>query len=146
MKRYLFRILSAVLCCGLGAATFVAWQNRSPINRSTQADRSTKPFEQGQHEAELDLSEGKLRLRVYGDALESKGADLSAADLLKEYGIELVRVADSVETDASVERTCGYNATALLTIERRYGKGILETLQQRTMAEWPRSRKMTIGH
>ena len=131
MKSYIFRISAAGICCVLGVAAFLALRDRALINRNAKVLASKKAYEQGQREAEHDLSEGKLKLRVYGAAFESHDADLEAEVLSKEYGIELVRVADRLESDASVEKTCGYNQTSLLVIEKRYGKGLLDTMAQR---------------
>ena len=50
-----------------------------------------------------------------------------AEALSKEYGIELIRVADGLESDDSVAKLAA-NQTSLLVIEKRYGKGVLDTI------------------
>jgi hypothetical protein len=143
MKLYLSRILAAIICCAIGTGIFLALQHRALTKRNAEVLRSENAYEQGKREAEIDLSEGTLKLRVYGDATKSSGADLHAEEVFEKYGIELVRVAASIETDTSADRTLGYNQTSLTAIERRYGKGILDTIQQRAVVNPRKPAKKT---
>jgi len=143
MKLYLSRILAAIICCAIGTSIFLALQHRALTKRNAEVLRSENAYEQGKREAEIDLSEGTLKLRVYGDATKSSGADLHAEGVFEKYGLELVRVAASIETDTSADRTLGYNQTSLTAIETRYGKGILDTIQQRAVVNPRKPAKKT---
>lgn len=96
----------------------------------------TGAYRQGRFEARNDLAAGRLRYRTYGMSTVWDGPDLYAQHLRNDYNIELVTVAGCVVTEELVNRTRGYNETALPLIEARYGKGILERVHQQAVDEW----------
>lgn len=140
MKRYLLRLSVGIICFSLGIASFLVWQYRVRTSPTTQSSCKTDACNQGRREAKLDLSQGRLKYRIYGEPVEWDGPDLYSEHLLKDYGIELVRVAGCVVDEALVERSRGYNETSLPIIESRFGEGVLETVNQRAVAEWQKSR------
>jgi hypothetical protein len=101
----------------------------------------TEAYYQGRREFERDLSQGLLKFRIYGEPVEWNGPDLYAEYLRKDYGIELVRVANCVVDDLLVERTRGYDELSLATIESRFGKGVLDKVHQRAVIEWEKTNK-----
>jgi hypothetical protein len=96
----------------------------------------TAAYRQGRSEARNDLAAGRLRYRTYGLAEEWGGPNLYAEHLRNDYNIELVTVAGCVVTEDLVNRTRGYNDTALPLIEARYGKGILEQVHKQAADQW----------
>jgi len=96
----------------------------------------TAAYRQGRSEANHDLAAGRLRYRAYGFSQEGKGPSRYAEHLRNDYNIELVAVDGCVVTDDLVNRTRGYNETALRVIEARYGKGILEQVHKQATDEW----------
>lgn len=96
----------------------------------------TAAYQQGRSEAKNDLADGRLRYRTYGMPTEWDGPDLYAQHLRNDYNIELVTVAGCVVTEDLINRTRGYNETALPLIEARYGKGILERVRGQAVDEW----------
>jgi hypothetical protein len=88
--------------------------------------RWTVAYQQGHSEARDDLAVGRFRIRTYGMPEVWNGPNLYAQHLRNDYNIELVTVASCVVTEDLINRTQGYNDTALPAIEARYGKGILE--------------------
>jgi hypothetical protein len=96
----------------------------------------TAAYQQGHSEAKNDLADGRLRYRTYGMPTEWDGPDLYAQHLRNDYNIELVTVAGCVVTEDLINRTRGYDETALPVIEARYGKGILERVRGQAVDEW----------
>ena len=96
----------------------------------------TVAYRHGKSEAKIDLAAGRLRYRTYGMPTEWLGPDLYAQHLRKDYNIELVTVAGCGVTEDLVNRTRGYNETALPIIEARYGKGVLERVRAQALDEW----------
>jgi hypothetical protein len=96
----------------------------------------TAAYRQGRSEAKNDLANGNLRYRTYGLQEGWNGPNLYAEHLLNDYNIELVTVAGCIVTEELVNRTRGYNETALPVIEARYGKGILERVHKQAVDEW----------
>jgi hypothetical protein len=96
----------------------------------------TAPYLQGRSEANNDLAAGRLRYLTYGLAEEWGGPNLYAEHLRNDYNIELVTVAGCVVTEDLVNRSRGYNDTALPVIEARYGKGILERVHKQVPDQW----------
>ena len=101
----------------------------------------TGAYRQGTSEAKIDLAAGRLRYRTYGMPTEWDGPDLYAQHLRNDYNIELIRVAGCVVTEDLINRTRGYNETALPVIEARYGRGILERVRQKAIEEWTQTHK-----
>lgn len=96
----------------------------------------TAAYRQGRSEAKQDLTAGRLRYRTYGMPTVWDGPDLYAQHLRNDYNVELVTVAGCVVTEDLINRTRGYNETALAIIEARYGKGILERVRAQAVEEW----------
>jgi hypothetical protein len=101
----------------------------------------TAAYRQGRSEAKIDLAIGHLRYRTYGMPRVWHGPDLYAQHLRNDYNIELVTVAGCVVTQDLVNRTRGYNDTALPVIEERYGKNILDRVRQQANDEWEQTHK-----
>ena len=100
----------------------------------------TAAYQQGRSEAKIDLAAGRLRYRTYGMPTKWDGPDLYAQHLRNDYNIELVTVAGCVVTEDLINRTRGYDETALPVIEARYGKGILERVREQAVDEWKQTR------
>ena len=100
----------------------------------------TSAYRQGRIEANNDVAAGRLRYRTYGLPEVWNGPNLYAEHLRNDYNIELVTVAGCVVTEELVNRTRGYNDTALPLIEARYGKGILERVHKQAADEWKQLR------
>jgi hypothetical protein len=96
----------------------------------------TAAYRQGRSEAKQELTAGLLRYRTYGMPTAWNGPDLYAQHLRNDYNVELVTVAGCVVTEDLINRTRGYNETALPIIEARYGKGILERVRAQAVNEW----------
>ena len=85
----------------------------------------TAEYRAGKREAEMDLSRGQLRYRIYGLGETRDTHELYAEHLRNDYGIELVRVAGCVVTEELELQTKGYDDTMLAVIETRFGKNLL---------------------
>jgi hypothetical protein len=101
----------------------------------------TGAYRHGTSEAKTDLAAGLLRYRTYGMPTVWDGPDLYAQHLRSGYNIELVTVAGCVVTEDLVNRTRGYNETAVPVIEARYGKGILDRARQEAIEEWKQTHR-----
>jgi hypothetical protein len=96
------------------------------------AGYSQADYERGRTDAQNDVSRGVL---VYEFAGLPAASDDEEIRLLKErYHIELRRVAgEEIRIDA-ISHMVGYNEISLPEIERRFGKGILEKVDQEAKA------------
>ena len=95
----------------------------------------------GKIEAHLDLVRGQYNIRVYG--LPNIGIVEYKEILSKEYGVELVAVADCIVSREIQEEARGYNEVSEAAIEKRHGTGVLESVWQRAQAEY--QSKQNIG-
>ena len=66
------------------------------------------------------------RASALDDKGDLDGAIVDCKHLRNHYTVELVTVAGCVVTEDLINRTRGYNETALPIIEARYGNGVLE--------------------
>ena len=144
-NRYILRFLSAIICFVVGVVSSLALQfylskvaqERLKAQAYELVRQKVQGYEQGRLEAEFDLSQDRLAVRVYGGPVP-EGPDLYADLLWHVYAITTVRVAGCVVPDS----TRGYNDTMLPVIESRYGKGILNRVRQQAMAEQRRRNLM----
>jgi hypothetical protein len=121
-------ILTAFLLLLIGG---FAYGQKAPAGYS-QAD-----YERGRADAQNDISHGIL---VYEFAGLPAPSDDEEIRLLRErYHIELRRVAgDEIRIDA-ISHMIGYNEISLPEIERRFGKGILEKVDQEAKANYEKN-------
>jgi hypothetical protein len=96
----------------------------------------TAAYRQGRSEAKADLASGHMRYRTYGEPIVWRGPDLYAQHLRNDYNVELVIVAGCEVSEDLVNRTRGYDETAVPEIEARYGKGILDRVYKQAADEW----------
>jgi hypothetical protein len=116
-----------LLITGMGQA------QKAPAGYS-QAD-----YERGRADAQNDISHGIL---VYEYAGLPAPSDDEEIRLLRErYHIEMRRVAgDEIRIDA-ISHMVGYNEISLPEIERRFGKGILEKVDQEAKANYEKNHR-----
>jgi hypothetical protein len=62
-------------------ASFLGLEYLTRTNPTTQLSQKTDAYNQGKREAKLDLSEGRLKYRSYGEPVEWDGPDLYSAHL-----------------------------------------------------------------
>jgi len=109
--------------------------NESPVENVTQIKNLPEPSEsflKGKLEAEQDISSGNLKVVTLGTEMLRQG---NYRKILKiEYGIEVNNLGCLI-SDKDREFADGYNQTAEVAIEQRYGNGILKDAAQRADEE-----------
>ena len=112
MKRTLVAAV-VMLCMGMDAAALEA----RPLTRAA---------EDGRHEAERDISEGKLILRTYG--LMAGGTSPYSRLLFERLGVRTRAVAGCLVDATIIEKTWAYNEVMKKEIARRFGAEALEEI------------------
>ena len=102
-----------MLCMGLDAAALEA----RPLTRAA---------EDGRHEAQRDIREGKLILRSYG--LMAGGTSPYTRLLFERLGVRTRAVAGCVVDATIIEKTSAYNEVMKEEISRRFGAEALEEI------------------
>src|SRR5215217_9073743 len=82
----------------------------------------------GAVEAHLDLFRGKFIIKAAWRLAAEKDA---YNDVLKEFGVEMVAVADCPITDELREEILGYNSVSVDAISKRFGEELWQRLTQR---------------
>jgi hypothetical protein len=134
---YWRRLLLGSLLCALLLSMSACSKIRYRVHETLKPPVTwTAAYRRGRSEAKQDLTAGRLRYRTYGMPTVWDGPDLYAQHLRNDYNVELVTVAGCVVAEELINRTRGYNETALPIIEARYGKGILERVRVQAVDEW----------
>jgi hypothetical protein len=109
------------------------------LGQKAPAGYSQADYESGRADAQKDISHGIL---VYEFAGLPAPSDDEEIRLLRErYHIEMRRVAgDEIRIDA-ISHMIGYNEISLPEIERRFGKGILEKVDQEAKANYEKNHR-----
>ena len=147
MRNLPVKILVALLTFTIGVALATYWflnynpvvvrnlldelllENPKPIKKLPEPSES---FLKGKSEAEQDISKGKLKVVTLGT--EMLRGKIYRETLLNEYGIEVNNLGCLI-SDKDREFADGYNQTAEVAIEQRYGKGVLKEVVQRADEE-----------
>jgi hypothetical protein len=147
MRNLPVKILVALLTFTVGVALATYWflnynpvvvrnllnelllENPKPIKKLPAPSES---FLKGKSEAEQDISNGNLKVVTLGTEMLRQG---NYRKILKtEYRIEVNNLGCLI-SDKDREFADGYNQTAEVAIEQRYGKGILKDAAQRADEE-----------
>jgi hypothetical protein len=104
-------------------------ENPKPIEKLPEPSES---FLKGKSEAEQDISNGKLKVVTTGT--EMLRGKIYRETLLNEYNIEVNNLGCLI-FDKDREFADGYNQTAEVVIEQRYGKGVLKDVARRADEE-----------
>ncbi len=147
MRNLPAKILVALLTFTIGVALATYWflnynpvavrnlldelllENPKPIKKSPEPSES---FLKGKSEAEQDISNGKLKVVTIGTEMLRAGEYRKI--LKNEYGIEVHNLGCLI-SDKDREFADGYNQTAEIAIEQRYGKGVLKDVARRADEE-----------
>ena len=137
IQSYLTRLGVGSLVCAFLISLSACAKLRHRVHETLKPPTTwTAAYRQGHSEAKQDLTAGRLRYRTYGMPTVWDGPDLYAQHLRNDYNVELVKVGGCVVTEDLINRTQGYNETALPIIEVRYGKGVLERVRAQAFDEW----------
>lgn len=147
MRNLPTKILVALLTFTIGVALATYWllnynpatvrnlldevllENPKPVKKLPEPSES---FLKGNREAEQDISKGNLKVVTLGTEMLRQG---NYRKILKiEYGIEVSNLGCLI-SDKDREFADGYNQTAEVAIEQRYGKDVLKNATQRANEE-----------